>query len=151
MAAVITSYSIHYTKLYDIGPVVGQLLYILVCITGAQRILELGAATGYSAVWMARACGITSGRVMTVEQSPGLISRAQAAFEKAGLSQRIEILQGDARQIMTELSPPIDLIFMDIDKEFYLESLLSCEKLLRPGGLLVADNTGFRDARNNFV
>ena len=50
-----------------VGPVVGELLYVLVCATGARRILELGTASGYSAIFLARACRILNGTVMTLE------------------------------------------------------------------------------------
>lgn len=129
-----------------IGPVVGELLYILAQATQASRILELGTANGYSAVYLARACEAAGGRVVTLERDPGMAGRAEANFKQAGLEDRIEIRVGDALEEIMKLNGPFDLIFMDIDKEDYVNMLSHCERLLRSGGMLVADNVGFQGA-----
>ena len=72
--------------------------------------------------------------------------RAQTNFEKAGLEQRVEIVVGDAFEEMTKMRGPFDLAFLDIDKEGYAGALSHCNRLLRPDGLLVADNVAFRGA-----
>lgn len=128
-----------------IGPVVGELLSILTKATQARRILELGTATGYSAIFLARACRIFGGRVITLENDAAMADSAAAHFQRAGLD-NIEIRVGDALQEMKKLSGPFDLIFMDIDKEHYLSVLPDCHRLMRENGLLVTDNVGFADA-----
>jgi predicted O-methyltransferase YrrM len=131
-----------------IGPVVGQLLYILANLTKAGRILELGTATGYSALWLARGCEDSGGQVISLEHSPGLAARAVDNFKKAGLEHRISVKIGEARKEMEAMTEPFDMIFLDIDKEFYLDVLDECARLLKIGGLLIADNVGFKDAEN---
>ena len=126
-----------------IGPVVGELLGLLVRATGARRILELGAATGYSAIYLARACEAVEGRVVTVENDAAMAERARRGIARAGLEGRVAVEEGDAAEVLSRLREPQDLIFLDIDKEHYLEALPHCVRLLRPGGLLVADNVGF--------
>ncbi|MBU0987215.1 MAG: class I SAM-dependent methyltransferase, partial [Proteobacteria bacterium] len=102
-----------------IGPVVGELLYILVRATGAQRILELGAATGYSAIYLAGACKACGGRVVTLEIEKTMAKRALANFKKAGLDHCIEIIVGDALQNIAAMQDVFDFIFLDIDKTDY--------------------------------
>jgi predicted O-methyltransferase YrrM len=129
-----------------VGPVVGELLFVLGRSTQAKHILELGTATGYSAIYLARACEVFDGKVVTLERDEEMARRAKVNFEKAGLEDHIEILVGDAFEEMTKMQGPFDFAFLDIDKESYAEALSYCERLLRPGGLLVADNVAFQGA-----
>lgn len=129
-----------------VGPVVGELLFILARIMGAEKILELGTATGYSAIFLAGAFENSRGRVITMENNPKMAARAKKNFQRAGFDQVIEIKEGDAFEKMAEIKDSFDMIFMDIEKEDYVKALPFCETLLRVGGLLVADNVGFKDA-----
>jgi len=129
------------------GPLVGELLGILVQATGARRVLELGTATGYSTLYLARACEAAGGRVTTLERDPSLARRARTHFERAGLAGRIEVRTGDAAASLSAMTEPFDLVFLDVDKEQYADLLPHCVRLLRVGGLLVADNVGFLAAR----
>jgi caffeoyl-CoA O-methyltransferase len=129
-----------------VGPVVGELLFILARATGAANILELGTATGYSGIYLGRGCAPHGGRVVSLEMDPATADRARGNFSKAGLEQVVEVKVGSALQVMAELSGPFDLIFLDIDKESYLPALHQARRLLRVGGLLVADNVGFAGA-----
>jgi caffeoyl-CoA O-methyltransferase len=129
-----------------VGPVVGELLYILVAAIRAENILEIGTATGYSAIYLARACEPASGRVLTLENDDSRAARARQNFQKAGLGGLIEIRVGDALQTLKRLDGKFDLIFIDIEKKDYIKALPDCHRLLRKGGLLVADNVGFKDA-----
>ena len=131
-----------------VGPVVGELLYILVLATKAVQILELGTATGYSAIYMARACQKFDGRVITIENDLGMANRARANFEKAGLSDIILVRAGDAMEQMAEMSEQFDFIFMDIDKGGYVGALPHCSRLIKSGGLMVVDNVGFSAAED---
>jgi caffeoyl-CoA O-methyltransferase len=128
-----------------VGPVVGELLFVLARATGAARILELGAATGYSSIFLGRACA-GSGRVITLEHDPQMAARARGNLARAGLDQVVEVREGEALTMMGEMSESFDLAFLDIDKESYLPALSHCRRLLRAGGLLVADNVGFAGA-----
>jgi predicted O-methyltransferase YrrM len=129
-----------------IGPVVGELLFILARATNAVNILELGAAIGYSTIFLALGSEAAGGRVVTLEWDEAMATRARGNFGKAGLDRQIEIRTGDALKLMGEMAGPYDLIFMDIDKESYLPALHHCRRLLKIGGLLVTDNVGFAGA-----
>jgi caffeoyl-CoA O-methyltransferase len=129
-----------------VGPVVGELLFILARATGAALILELGTATGYSGIYLARGCEPVQGRLLSLEMNETMAARARANFARAGLAGRVEVRVGEALSSLAALSGPFDLIFLDIDKESYLPALDHCQRLLRPGGLLVADNVGFAGA-----
>ncbi len=129
-----------------VGPVVGELLHILAKATQAQRILELGTATGYSTIFLARAFSSTSGRLVTIDNNAAMAARAASNFHRAGLERQIDIIIGDAQEKLAEIKEAFDFIFMDVDKEYYAKLLPLCEQRLKPGGLLVADNIGFKDA-----
>ena len=136
-----------------VGPVVGELLFILARIIRAERILELGTATGYSAIFLANAFENIKGLLITLENNPALAARARNNFIRSGLDDQIEIRLCDAIEEIKTISGPFDLIFMDIDKADYNTVLPYCHGLLRQNGLLVADNVGFEDAKpfNNAI
>jgi len=129
-----------------VGPLVGQLLFLMASISGAGRILEIGTATGYSAIFLARALSPARGHLVTIEKKPEMAARAARNLRKAGLEQQVELRIGEALEQLGQLSPSFDLIFLDIEKKSYAECLPHCERLLRSGGLLVADNVRFVDA-----
>lgn len=130
-----------------VGPVVAELLFILARGIGARTILELGTATGYSAIFLAEACAGADGKVITVEYDQNMARRARENIRRAGLEGRVEVRVGAAFEILEGMERPVDFIFMDIDKEDYVRALDPCRKLLRKGGLLFVDNTGFDSAR----
>jgi caffeoyl-CoA O-methyltransferase len=129
-----------------VGPVVGELLFILARTSGARSILELGTAAGYSAIFLARACARNDGVLTTLELDPAFAARARKNLELAGLADRAKVVCGDALAELSRMQGGFDLIFMDIEKADYARALPECHRLLRPGGLLVADNVAFPDA-----
>ena len=129
-----------------VGPVVGELLFVLASAIGARSILELGTATGYSAIFLARACVMNAGSLTSLELDPALADRARKNLERAGLSDRANVICADALSHLSTLEGAFDLIFMDIEKADYARALPHCHRLLRPQGLLVADNVAFADA-----
>jgi predicted O-methyltransferase YrrM len=129
-----------------VGPAIGTLLYVLARFSGADRVLEFGAASGYSAIWLARGCRSDDSRVVTLEKNPAMAERARQNCDLAGVGARVEIRTGDALAIAATLTGPFDLIFLDIEKKDYVRALDDCRRLLRPGGLLAADNIAFSDA-----
>jgi len=131
-----------------VGPVVGELLFILARVIRAERILELGTATGYSAIFLAEAFENLEGRLITLENNPVMAARARNNFIRGGFDDQIEIRLCDAIEEIKTISGPFDLIFMDIDKADYDTVLPYCRDLLRKNGLLVADNVGFEDAKS---
>ncbi len=129
-----------------IGPVVGELLYVLVRATRSRRILELGTATGYSAIFLARACQIDNGTILTLENDRAMAARARENIQRAGLESNVEVRVVDALTAISTIKADFDFIFIDIEKEDYIRALPHIERSLKKGGLLVADNVGFKDA-----
>ncbi len=129
-----------------VSPLEGRILALLARLIGAERLLEVGTLGGYSALWLMALLG-EGARLITLESDPGHAALAREAFRRAGEEKRIELREGDARRMIRDglLADPdgrgsFDLVFIDADKEgypYYLEA--ACE-LLKPGGLLLADN-----------
>jgi predicted O-methyltransferase YrrM len=132
-----------------ISPEVGRLLQVLLRAIGARRVLEIGTLGGYSAIWMARALP-PGGRLLSLEVDPERAAFARDFAVRADLDDVIEVRVGDARTIMEELvhagAGPFDAVFIDADKESYVEYLDRSLELVRPGGLILADNA-FRSGR----
>jgi caffeoyl-CoA O-methyltransferase len=117
----------------------GRLLHLLASAIGARRILEIGAAIGHSTTWLAQALP-PDGLLISIERAPDRAAAARANLERAGLSGRATIMIGEAERLIWKVAGPFDLIFQDGDKEQYEPMLDRLVALLRPGGLLVADN-----------
>ena len=122
-----------------VGPAEGSLLHILARSIRAKRILELGAAIGYSGTWLARALP-SDGELVTVEWNPETAAIARKNFERTGVAKRVRIEIGSALDVVPRLRGRFDLIFNDIDKVHYGDVLPLCLEKLRVGGLLVTDN-----------
>lgn len=124
------------------GAVEGALLRLLVEVSGAQRVLEIGTFTGYSALTMAEALP-SAGRIITCEVNPEHARIAQSFFDRSPHGAKIELRLGAALGTIGALTPaePFDFVFLDADKENYVRYFEALMPLLRPGGLLVADNT----------
>ncbi|HZO20671.1 MAG TPA: O-methyltransferase [Gemmatimonadaceae bacterium] len=124
----------------SIGAVTGRLLQVLLSAVRAERVLEVGTLGGYSAIWMARALP-RSGRLVTIEIDERHADFARRYFTRAGLDDRIEVRVGRALDVLPAFDGErFDVVFLDADKEplpTYLDWSL---RLLRPGGLLIADN-----------
>ena len=122
-----------------VNPAVGQFLESLVIATGTRRVLEIGTANGYSALWLARSLP-ADGRIFTIEIDPERARVARGHFARAGLSERVSVIVGDAARMVHKVAGPFDLIFNDGDKQQYEPLLDRLVTLLRPGGVLVTDN-----------
>jgi predicted O-methyltransferase YrrM len=118
---------------------VGALLRVQAAAIGAQRILEIGTAIGYSGIWLARALP-PAGMLITMDVDPTRAEEARRNFARAGLADRATVMVGDASRMVHKVSGPFDLIFQDGDKQLYVPLLPKLIELLRPGGLLIADN-----------
>lgn len=123
----------------------GKLLYLLAKLIGARRILEIGTLGGYSGVWLGRALP-ADGELVTLELDPGYATFARTSFNEAGIGSQTLILPGPARASLASLTGPFDLVFLDANKDEYPEYLTEAVRLLRPGGLLLADNVVRRGA-----
>jgi predicted O-methyltransferase YrrM len=118
---------------------VGALLRVLATTVRATRILEIGTAIGYSGIWLAGALP-AGGRLFTMEFDEERARQARENFARAGLSDRVSVIVGDAQRMLAKVAGPFDLIFQDGDKKMYEPMLDRFADLLRPGGLLVTDN-----------
>jgi predicted O-methyltransferase YrrM len=118
----------------------GRLLQVLLTAIGARHVLEVGTLGGYSAIWMARALP-PDGRLLSIEIEPEHAGFARRYIERAGLSPRVDVRVGRALDVLPSLDGQrFDAIFLDADKEplpTYFEWGL---RLVRPGGLIIADN-----------
>jgi caffeoyl-CoA O-methyltransferase len=122
-----------------VQPASARLLRSLVIATGAKRVLEIGTCIGYSAVWMAQALP-PDGLVITLEVNPDRAAAARRNIERAGLTERISVIVGDASRLLHKVAGPFDLVFQDSDKQLYEPMLDRLVALLRPGGVLATDN-----------
>ena len=122
-----------------VSPDAGALLHTLARACGARRILEIGTAIGYSTLWMASALP-ADGVLVTMEYDAARASRARDHFAAAGVADRVSVIVGDATRFLHKVAGPFDFIFQDSDKQLYEPMLDRLIGLLRPGGLLVADN-----------
>ena len=127
-------------RLRAVTPDVGQFLRLLVKMTDARRILEVGTSGAYSTIWLATAARETGGRVTTLELDAAKVERARENLALAGVDDVVTIVEGDAHETLGALDGPFDLAFLDADKEFYLDFLEPVAGLLKTGGVLVADN-----------
>lgn len=125
---------------WQVAPEQGQLLALLIRLIGARRVIEVGTFTGYSALCMAQA--MDGGHLLCCDLPGDYNATAQRYWQEAGVAERIELRLGPALQTLATLdAEAFDLIFIDADKANYPRYLEEALRLLRPGGLLVFDNT----------
>jgi predicted O-methyltransferase YrrM len=122
-----------------IGPACGRLLALVAQVSGARRIFEMGSAIGYSTVWLARAIG-QEGKIYWTDADPKNLVRARQFLRRAGVLNRVEMLEGDALVSLKKTPGMFDMIFIDVGKEQYPAALHLAFPRLRRGGLLIADN-----------
>jgi predicted O-methyltransferase YrrM len=127
----------------DVTPLQGKFLDLLVRITGARQILELGTLGGYSTIWLARALP-EGGKVISLELDPHHAEIARANLANAGVLDHVDLRVGPAaaelRAMIAGGAGPFDVIFIDADKAGYPEYLDLSLKLSRPGTVIFADN-----------
>lgn len=127
----------------NVSPCQGQFLAILVQLSGAKRILELGTLGGYSAIWLTRALP-PDGSLLSVEVNAAYATLARENLALAGVSDRATVRCGDGHAVLQGLIaegvPPFDLIFIDADKPSYPAYLALARRLSRPGTVILSDN-----------
>jgi caffeoyl-CoA O-methyltransferase len=126
----------------QISPDQGALLSLLVGLCGAERAIEIGTFTGYSAICIARALA-DGGHLLCCDVSEKYTAIARRAWTRAGLDERVELRLAPALDTLAELSADeqLDFAFIDADKTGYLAYFEALMALIRPGGLICVDNT----------
>jgi predicted O-methyltransferase YrrM len=128
-----------------ISPEQGKFLQVLIRASQAKKILEIGSLFGYSTIWMARALP-ADGRLIALELNPLHVQVIRQNVQRAGLSDKVEVRQGKALELLATLDAeaPFDLAFLDAVKDEYVAYLDHALRLVRPGGLIIGDNASAR-------
>ncbi len=135
----------------NVPPEDGRLLRLLAETMNAKNVVEIGTSTGYSALWFGLALQETGGKLTTFEIDPGRAATARANFKRAGMADIITIIEGDAHKTVKQLKDPIDILFLDADKQGYIDYLKKLMPLIRPGGLVIGHNINPRMADPDFI
>ena len=106
----------------------------------ARNVVEIGTSTGYSGIWFGLALEKTGGKLTTYEIDAQRAATARANFKRAGMSDIITLIEGNAHEEVKNLKDPIDILFLDADKEGYIDYLNKLLPLVRQGGLIIAHN-----------
>jgi caffeoyl-CoA O-methyltransferase len=118
----------------------GHWLALLVRATKARELLEIGSSNGVSTIWLAAAARQNGGRVTGTEILPERAAGANGNLAAAGLDAVARVIAGDARATVASLPGPFDLVFIDAEKDDYVDHLEAVIDRVRPGGLILADN-----------
>ncbi len=122
-----------------IGPLCGQFLRQMATATRAKNIFEMGSGFGYSAVWFSMGLA-DGGKIICTDGDKRNRDRALKYFQRLGIENKIEFHVGKAQDILQQFSGPFDIIFNDVDKEQYPETIDIVLPKLRKGGLFITDN-----------
>lgn len=124
----------------NVPPIDGRMLRLLAETMGAKSVVEIGTSTGLSGLWFSLALHKNGGKLTTFEMDPGRAATARDNFKEAGVDRFITIVEGDAHKNVTSVKDSIDVVFIDADKEGYIDYLNKLLPLVRPGGLILAHN-----------
>lgn len=118
----------------------GRFLRVLTAAKGAKRVLEIGGASGYSAIWIGLGLRATGGRLVTIEYDPARASELAANIRRAGLSDIVQVVSGDAFKEIPKLAGTFDLVFLDAWKKDYKPFFEMVFPRVEKGGVFVAHN-----------
>ena len=136
----------------NIAPENGQFLSILIHAIQARNVLEVGTSNGYSTIWLAVALKKTGGRLITLEFDQKRAEEAQTHLQEVGLDSVVEVRVGNALDEIPKCDATFDLVFLDAEKNEYRRYLELALPNIRPGGLIVADDTvTMRDEMPDYV
>ena len=146
-------------RLNCISKNIGMFYNILLKSINAKNILEIGMSVGYSGLWFADAVMSNkqlNGQIITIDREKFKIDSARRNFEEAGVGSLIKIREGEARKILHEIKDEFnenyfDFVFIDADKESYIEYFDLCLPLVRKGGIIAADNILFPERFNQIM
>ncbi len=116
-----------------------RFLGTLLAMKKPKRVLEIGCAIGFSSIYMTQFLS-EDGKITTIDRFERMIVQARANFEKFGVEDKIELIEGDAVEVLNNLDEEFDVIFLDAGKGQYVNMLENCIRLLKSGGLLIADD-----------
>jgi len=129
----------------------GRLLRVLAETTDAMTVVELGTSNGYSGIWWCLALKTTGGKLTTFEIDSGRAALARANFKRADVTDIVTLVQGDAHEKVKDFKGEIDILFLDADKEGYIDYLNKLLPQVRAGGLIVAHNINPGQADPRYV
>jgi predicted O-methyltransferase YrrM len=143
-------------RMLNLEPDTAHMLSILVRSGQRTRLLEIGTSNGYSTIWLTWAAQQTGGHVTSIERDARKHDMADANLRRAGLRDHVDLLCGDATEIVADLAGPFDLVFFDADRLSAPDQLRLLLPKLAPGALVLADNVhshpdqiaGYLDAIN---
>lgn len=127
-------------RLRALHPDSAKLLFNLAVSNKSKNIVEIGTRAGYSTLWLAYAASLVGGKVITCEIDPAYAEQAAANLSRANLSDYVEILVGDARELLRGRDGSIDFVFIDAEKSQYESYIDAVYKQLGVGSMVVADN-----------
>ncbi len=138
-------------RMLNVPDLDGRMLRVLAEATGARTVVEIGTSNGISAIWFCLALRKSGGKVVTHEIDPQTARLARENFAAAGVADLVTVVEGDAHETVAKLTGPVDLVFIDADKEGYADYLKKLLPLVRPGGLVLAHNISPRMANPEYV
>lgn len=138
----------------NVSPADGRLLRMFVETTNAKKAVEIGCSNGYSGIWTCLGLRKTGGKLITHDIDEGRARLARENFKRAGVDGIVTLVMGDAHETVKNLEGPIDILFIDADKEGYGDYLKQLLPKVRPGGLILAHNTSMArgaDSMGGFI
>ncbi len=135
----------------NVPPEDGRFLRLITEAMNAKHVVEIGTSNGYSGIWILLALRSTGGRLTTYEIDAGRAKLARENFKRAGVDKIVTLVEGDAHEEVPKLKEQIDILFLDADKEGYIDYLNKLLPLVRPGGLIIAHNMTPGMADQNYV
>lgn len=137
---------------WNIAPSSANFLNMMIKITGAKNVVEVGCSNGYSGIWLAKALKFTGGHLTTIEYYQKRIDLALENFKKCAVDDVITIKQGSALDILEEIDFKIDFAFVDANKREYIKYYEIIDKKLKKGGIIACDNiTSHAEKVEDFV
>jgi caffeoyl-CoA O-methyltransferase len=123
-----------------VAPATGRFLFSLVAPQTSCEVLEVGGSRGYSSIWLGAGVRYLGGRVLSIERDPAAAGRWRENVAAAGLEDWVELLEGDALELVPAIEDVFDVVFVDAEKSDYEEHFAHARRKVEPGGLVVADN-----------
>jgi predicted O-methyltransferase YrrM len=127
-------------KMLNLEPDTARFISILVRSSQRKSLLEIGTSNGYSTIWLAWAVSATGGHITSLERDADKNAQADANLQRAGLRDSVDLLLGDATEIVASLDGPFDFVFFDADRISAPDQLKFLKSKLLPGALVLADN-----------